>query len=165
MMKTFLLACAACVALAPVTGVAAGQYGSMHPVPTAVFAQTDTPHENSSQGDPQRWVQLGCRYVNLAVGRDEILVSDKNSRVSAIRVKVTGNDVEMLDVKVIYDSDDIPVRSVIHAGYETDALDLTATRRIDRIELIYKTVANFQGEAQVCVDGLRDSLATLPKRS
>lgn len=64
MMKTFLLACAACVALAPVTGVAAGQYGSMHPVPTAVFAQTDTPHENSSQGDPQRWAQAELKQID-----------------------------------------------------------------------------------------------------
>jgi hypothetical protein len=47
------------------------------------------------------------------------------------------------------------MRSVIHAGRETDPLNLTdKERRIDRVELLYKTVPNPRGEAQICVEGL-----------
>jgi hypothetical protein len=111
--------------------------------------------ERQAEEPRQRWVQLGCRNVNFSVDHDEINVGDREERFTALRLKASGNDVEMLDLKVIYASDDIPMRSVIRAGRETDPLNLTdKERRIDRVELLYKTVPNFRGEAQICVEGL-----------
>jgi len=113
----------------------------------------------------QAWVQLGCRDVNWAIDRDVIRVGARDGRFSAIRLRVAGNDVRMLDLKVVYGNgapDDIAVRAVIRAGSQSGPLDLRGHDRvIDRIEMIYASRPNFRGRAQVCVDG-RAVLAQAP---
>jgi len=103
------------------------------------------------------WILLGCRDVNWAVDRDVIRVDRREGRFSAIRLRVVGNDVRMLDLKVIYGNgapDDIPVRAVIRAGSPSGPLDLRGRdRAIDRIQMIYASRPNFRGRAQVCVEG------------
>jgi hypothetical protein len=103
------------------------------------------------------WVTLGCRDVNWAVDRDVIRVDRRDGRFSAIRLRVAGNDVRILDLKVIYGNgapDDISVRAVIRAGQTSGPLDLKGRdRAIDRIQMIYEARRNFRGRATVCVDG------------
>ena len=105
----------------------------------------------------QGWVQLGCRDVNWAIDRDVIQVGRRDGFFNAIRLRVVGNDVRMLDLKVIYGNgapDDIAVRAVIRAGGTSGALDLRGHNRlIDRIQMIYAPRSNFRGRARVCVDG------------
>jgi len=105
----------------------------------------------------QGWVTLGCRDVNFALDRDVIGVGRRDGRFSAIRVRVAGNDVRLLDLKVIYANgapDDLPVRAAIRAGGQSGPLDLRGRdRAIDRIQMIYASRPNFRGRAQVCVDG------------
>ena len=106
-----------------------------------------------------KWVELGCQQVSfIGKDRDSIRVGRSEGRFKAIKLAARGNDVEMLDLKVIYangEPDDIPVRSLIRAGRETRALDLRGRERaIDRIDMVYRSRPNFRGQATVCVEGL-----------
>jgi hypothetical protein len=106
-----------------------------------------------------RWVELGCKEVAfLGTDRDSIRVGRREGKFKAIRVEARGNDVEMLDLKVIYANgapDDIPVRSLIRQGSRTRPLDLKGRERaIQRIDMVYAKRLNFRGKATVCVEGL-----------
>jgi hypothetical protein len=106
-----------------------------------------------------RWEQLGCQQVSfIGKDRDSIKVGRREGRFKAIKLAARGNDVEMLDLKVVYangEPDDIPVRSVIRAGRETRPLDLKGRdRAIDRIDMVYRSRPNFRGQATVCAEGL-----------
>ncbi|HJU32238.1 MAG TPA: hypothetical protein VJ740_12315 [Hyphomicrobiaceae bacterium] len=89
--------------------------------------------------------------------KDVIRVGRSEGRFKAIRLKVSGNKVHMMDLKVIYANgapDDIPVREEIRAGGQTRALDLKGERRaISRVEMVYRSQPNFKGQATVCVEG------------
>lgn len=104
-----------------------------------------------------RWEQLGCQKVGFGVDRDVIKVGRAEGRFKAIRLKVAGNKVHMMDLKVIYadgQPDDIPVRDEIRAGGQTRSLDLKGARRaIREIQMVYRSQPNFRGEATVCVEG------------
>jgi hypothetical protein len=106
-----------------------------------------------------KWVELGCQQVSfIGKDRDSIKVGRSEGRFKAIKLAARGNDVEMLDLKVVYangEPDDIPVRSLIRAGRETNALDLKGRdRAIDRIDMVYRSRPNFRGQATVCAEGL-----------
>jgi len=104
------------------------------------------------------WVALGCQRVGFGVDRDVIRVGAQRGGFKAIRLKVAGNTINMLDLKVVYANgapDDIPVRSIIPAGGQTGPLDLRGRERaIARIEMIYRSQPNFRGQATICVEGL-----------
>jgi hypothetical protein len=105
------------------------------------------------------WVELGCQQVSfIGKDRDTIKVGRREGRFKAIRLKARGNDVEVLDLKVIYaggEPDDIQVRSHLRANSQTRALDLKGRERaIDRVEMAYKSRPSFKGVATVCVEGL-----------
>ena len=94
------------------------------------------------------WVQLGCQQVTfLTTDRDSIRVGRSEGRFKALRLLARGNDVEMLDLKVIYangEPDDIPVRSSIRQGTKTRPLDLRGRERaIQRIEMVYRSKLEF----------------------
>jgi hypothetical protein len=106
------------------------------------------------------WVELGCKQVSLfGRDRDSVQVGRREGRFKAIRLHVRGADVEMLDLKVIYASgapDDIQVRNVIRQGQHTRPLDLRGRERsIARVDMVYRTIPNFKGLANVCVEGLQ----------
>jgi hypothetical protein len=106
-----------------------------------------------------RWVELGCKEVSfLGVDRDTVRVGRSEGRFKAIRLEARGNDVEMLDLKVIYangEPDDIPVRALIRQGTRTRPLDLRGRERaIRQIDMVYAKRLNFRGRAVVCVEGL-----------
>jgi hypothetical protein len=83
-------------------------------------------------------------------------VGRRSERFRAIRLHVRNNDLNLLDLKVIYangEPDDIPVRLVIRAGERSRPLDLRGGQRvIDRIDMLYRARPNFQGTATVCVE-------------
>jgi hypothetical protein len=106
------------------------------------------------------WVELGCKQVSfLGADRDTIRVGRSEGRFKAIRLSARGNDVEMLDLKVIYANgapDDIPVRALIRQGTRTRPLDLRGRERsIRQINMVYQKRLNFRGFATVCVEGLQ----------
>ena len=105
------------------------------------------------------WVDLGCKEVSfLMTDHDTIKVGRREGRFKAIRLQARGNDVEMLDLKVIYANgapDDIPVRSLIRQGTRTRPLDLKGYERaIHQIDMVYRRPLNLRGKATVCVEGL-----------
>lgn len=111
-------------------------------------------------GRPDRagdWQPLGCQKVGFFVDRDAIVVGQREGRFRAIRLDVSGNDVYIMDLKVIYANgapDDIRVRSEIRQGGQTRPLDLQGRNRaISRVELTYRAKPNFRGTARVCVSG------------
>jgi hypothetical protein len=106
------------------------------------------------------WVELGCKQVSfLGVDRDTIHVGRREGRFKAIRLLARGNDVEMLDLRVVYANgapDDVPVRALIRQGTRTRPLDLRGWERsIRQIDMVYAKRLNFRGIATVCVEGLQ----------
>lgn len=109
--------------------------------------------------DHGRWDQLGCQKVGFLVDRDVIRVGRGEGKFKALRLNVSGNDVFINDLKVVYGNgapDDIPVRTQIRQGGQSGLLDLKGRgeRAIDRVELTYRAKPNFKGSATVCVSGL-----------
>lgn len=106
---------------------------------------------------PGAWEQLGCQKVGFIKDKDVINVGRKEGRFTAIRLRVSGNKVHLLDLKVIYGNgqpDDLQVRREIRAGGQTRAIDLKGRDRfIDRIEMTYRSRPSFKGQATVCVEG------------
>src|SRR5512145_69516 len=106
-----------------------------------------------------RWADLGCRQVSfIGRDRDTIRVGRREGRFRAIRLMARGNDVEMLDLKVVYangEPDDIQVRSIIRAGDRTRPLDLRGRdRAIRQIDMVYRARPDFRGRTTVCAQGL-----------
>lgn len=105
------------------------------------------------------WENLGCQQVSfIGKDRDSIRVGKREGRFKAIRLEARNNDVEILDLKVVYANgapDDIAVRSNIRAGTKTRPLDLKGRERaIQQIEMVYRSRPSFRGVATVCAEGL-----------
>jgi hypothetical protein len=116
----------------------------------------DREGDRGDRGD--RWVELGCSKAGFLPDRDVIRVGRQEGRFSAVQLRVSGNKVHILDLKVVYDRgppDDIRVRSEIREGGETRPLDLRGERDrvIKQVELIYLAQPSFKGSARVCVFG------------
>ncbi len=102
---------------------------------------------------------LGSQKVGFLVDRDVLRVGRKEGRFRRIALRAIGNDIEVLDLKVIYTNgapDDIPVRRVLRAGQQSEPLDLkgAAPRAIDRIEFVYRSRPSFKGQATLEVYGV-----------
>jgi hypothetical protein len=114
-------------------------------------------------GPPQRevWELLGETAVGFGVDRDVIRVGRREGRFSALALEVRDNDVEILDLNVIFDRgppQSLRVRQVIRAGQRTRPIEFAwGDRRIDRIELTYRSRPGFRGRAKVAVFGLKDT--------
>ncbi len=108
-------------------------------------------------GRPGTWNLLGTQKVGFNVDRDVIRVGRQEGRFRAIKLRVIGNDIELLDLKVIYANgqpDDLAVRQFLRKGSETRAIDLKGDRRsIQEIQLVYKSKPSFKGRATVEVYG------------
>ncbi len=100
---------------------------------------------------------LGCQKVGFITDRDVISVGKDDGKFKAIQLRVSDNEIEMLDLKVVYGNgqvDDIPVRHHIKAGGETRWIDLKGEKRfIKQINMVYKSKPNFKGHAKVCAYG------------
>ena len=124
-----------------------------------VDAQAQRRDRDKNDRGGNQWVQLGCQQVSFrGRDRDSIRVGRKEGRFKAIRLAARGNDVEVLDLNLIYGNgnpDDIRVQRVIRSGDRTDPLDLQGRdRSIDRIEMVYRKRPDFSGRATVCAEGL-----------
>ena len=125
---------------------------------TQAQAQRQGRDRDDDRGRSQ-WVQLGCQQVSFrGRDRDSIRVGRREGRFTAIRLAARGNDVEVLDLKVVYGNgnpDDIRVARLIRRGDHTDRLDLKGGERtISRIDMVYRQRPDFGGRATVCAEGL-----------
>jgi hypothetical protein len=107
----------------------------------------------AQRGGKRGWELLGSQKVGFIADKDVIQVGRKDGDFSKIKLRVKGNEVEFLDVKIVYangQSDDIKVRNKIRAGGETRDIDLKGGDRfIRRVELVYRSRPSFKGQATV----------------
>ncbi|MEO8421164.1 MAG: hypothetical protein ABI457_08220 [Hyphomicrobium sp.] len=108
----------------------------------------------------EQWDLLGEQTVGFGVDRDVIRVGRREGRFSALALEVRDNDVEILDLKVIFNRgppQDVRVREFIRAGGRTRPIQFGwGDRSIDRIDITYRSRPSFRGRAKVAVFGLRD---------
>jgi hypothetical protein len=120
------------------------------------------PGFDRGRGPPPReqWDLLGEQSVGFGVDRDVIRVGRREGRFSALALEVRDNDVEILDLNVIFDRgppQSLRVRQVIRRNERTRPIPFAwGDRRIDRIEITYRSRPSFRGRATVAVFGLRD---------
>jgi hypothetical protein len=105
------------------------------------------------RGGKRNWELLGAQKVGFIADKDVIQVGRKDGDFSAIKLRVKDNEVEFLDVKVVYangQTDDIRVRNKIRAGGETRSIDLKGGDRFIRhVEFVYRSKPSFKGQATV----------------
>jgi hypothetical protein len=109
-------------------------------------------------GRPGTWELLGDQKVNFGVDHDVIRVGRHDGKFRAIKLRVQDNDIELLDLKVVYANgapDDIRVRQKLRKNSETRTIDLKGnTRAIREIQLTYKSRPSFRGRATLQIYGL-----------
>ncbi|MDZ4790580.1 MAG: DUF2541 family protein [Hyphomicrobiales bacterium] len=104
------------------------------------------------------WVLLGRRKVGFLVDRDVIEVGQREGRFDRILLSVKRNDIEILDIRVVYgngQSDELRVREFIREGARTRPIELRGEegRLIRQIEVAYRSKPSFQGQAILFVYG------------
>ncbi|MBC8048895.1 MAG: DUF2541 family protein [Chitinophagales bacterium] len=104
------------------------------------------------------WVLLGRRKVGFLVDRDVIEVGQREGRFDRILLSVKRNDIEILDIRVVYgngQSDELRVREFIREGARTRPIELRGEegRLIRQIEVAYRSKPSFQGQAVLFVYG------------
>lgn len=120
------------------------------------FAQTKPVVEVK---DNPGWHKIAETVVNLKTDQDELMVLGAD-HYKAIRLKATDSDIEITDVRVMYENEqvqDIEVRKILKAGEQTREIDLDGKdRAIKKIRLTYKTVPNAkQDKAHLEIWGLK----------
>ena len=113
-----------------------------------------------ARGRPQAsWERLGCQRVGFLKDRDSIQVGRREGAFKSIRLEVSGNDIRMDNLTIIYGNgtpDRINVNQTIREGVITSPISLSGRKRvINRIDMVYKAKPNFKGLATVCVSGLQ----------
>lgn len=115
-------------------------------------------NSSGAGGGTAGWTQLGCQPVGFMVDHDAIAVGGQEGGFKSIRLRVAKAPVEIFDVVVTFGNGQrqkLAVRSAIPAGGSTRALDLAGqVRGIKRIDLLYRSIPTFKGQALVCADGL-----------
>jgi hypothetical protein len=112
----------------------------------------------SSGGSETSWSDLGCKTVGFLVDRDAISITTPEI-FRAIRLRAQGNDIEMIELRVLYDGgrrETLETRFVIKAEQRSRTIELRSDRRrIAKIEMIYRQRPGFYGKTRLCIDGLR----------
>ena len=113
----------------------------------------------STESQAATWYSLGRRKVNGLVDFDQITVGRAAGVFDKIRLKVTGNDLMIYDLKVRYGNgadDDIPVRLLIPQGGQTRIIDLRYHDRFIRhVRFSYGKFPNGRGSTYVELFGRR----------
>lgn len=112
---------------------------------------------NARPHGKRNWELLGSRTVGFLVDKDVIQVGRKDGDFSKIQLRAKRNEIEVLDLKVVYGNgqvDDIRVREKIRAGGKTRAIDLKGGDRFIRsVQLVYRSKPSFKGQAVIEVWG------------
>ena len=90
------------------------------------------------------WEKLGEKTVERRAERDEIVVTAREGRFTAIKLKVRVAGVNFKDLKVHFGNgevQDVQVRKLIPAGGETREIDLDGDRPrvIRKVSFVYKS--------------------------
>lgn len=119
-----------------------------------VSMEASTPLPTSSDANPPRWEKLGARKVNYGLDHDEVLVTVREGRFSAVKLRVLKGGVHMHKM-VIHFGDgtrqNVDLRNKIPAGGETRVINLKGNKKrvIRRVEFWYDTKGFARGRATV----------------
>ncbi|MEO0895509.1 MAG: hypothetical protein AAFY71_03745 [Bacteroidota bacterium] len=102
-----------------------------------IFAvQTGSAHVSEhamNMKNPPRWQNLGARKINFRVERDEIRVTARDGRFTALKLKFVGAAVNMRRMVVHYGNGDVQevlLKKNFPAGGSTRVIDLKGGRRV-----------------------------------
>jgi hypothetical protein len=101
-------------------------------------------------------VMFGYQNVGFALDRDVIKVGGELGKFDRIRLRVLGNDIHIVSLKVIYidgEPEDIAVDAEIKANKKTQWFDLKGNRFIREIQMVYRSQPSLKGQARVEVTG------------
>jgi len=101
-------------------------------------------------------VMFGYQNVGFALDRDVIKVGGELGKFDRIRLRVLGNAIHIVSLKVIYidsDSEDVAVDAEIKANKKTQWFELKGDRFIREIQMVYRSQPNLKGQARVEVTG------------
>lgn len=108
-----------------------------------------------------RWVNLGEKSVGFLVDRDILRVNqkadwfDREGPFRALRFTAQGNDIEMINVRVVYlngFAEDFPINQRLRAR-QSITVDLRGERSyIQHLEFVYRSRLNFKGQATLRID-------------
>ena len=133
-----------------------GRRGSARPAVVAQPAQPTAPVATVQPTQRARaWELLGERVVNFRGDHDVIPVGVQDGRFRRIQLRVRGNAVHMMDLRVNFANGttyDVPIRANIAAGGHTRAIDLPGNRRVIRnVRMTYRTRARRAGRGRATV--------------
>ena len=126
--------------------------GNVAVKPTTDAPTTAAPGQASAGGD----VLFGAQYVGFGVDRDVIRVGNEIGKFDRIRLRVLDNDIHINEIKVVYangETDALAVNADIPKNSRTNWIDLKGDRFIKEIQMIYRSKANFNGQARIEVFG------------
>lgn len=120
-------------------------------------------------GQTGLWDKLGSARVGFLVDKDVIRVGRQEGRFEAVRLRIHGNDIQLISARVIYargGGEDLRISGVYRAGSETQVVQLTDDRgrSIEQVELVYRSNPRARGEAVVDLWGLHAHDAHPPRR-
>lgn len=121
------------------------------------IAFTTLAYDANARPNNRDWELLGRQTVGFIADRDVVQVGRQDGDFRKIQLRVKNNDIEVLDLKVVYANgqmDDIRVRENIRAGGKTRVIDLKGGERFIRnVQLVYRSRPSFKGQAVVEVWG------------
>ena len=127
----------------------------------ALGLATASPQGQKAQQRGESWDGLGCADVGRRPDRDIIEVGGHEGWFKSLRLAVTGNDVNIESLKVVYadgQSDTLRIMSEFREGTKTRPIDLKGEyRKINRIEIVSKRGYRGRGRGvgRICVAGLK----------
>ena len=101
-------------------------------------------------------VLLTRANVGFGTDRDRLAVPNNLGKFDAIRICISDNDIDLIDVKVAFAGGqvvELPYAGPIKAGYRTEKLGLKGDHFIDGIDITYKRKENANGTAGVEIWG------------
>jgi hypothetical protein len=105
---------------------------------------------------PRGWVLFGAQEVAFRTELDIIPVGPEVGRFDRIALKVSGNDVYLREITIVYangERDQRIIETEIPAGSQTRPIDLSGDRFIREIELVYRSGRDSRRPAVVEVFG------------
>lgn len=110
----------------------------------------------NAAADDNRDVMFGHQDLGMGIDRDVIEVGRGIGKFNRIRLRVLGNDVHVLALRIRFDDGaqhDIPVDADIAANTYSGWFDIDQRKFIHNIELTYRARPGVPGEARVEVTG------------
>lgn len=110
-------------------------------------------------GQSGLWEKLGAQSVGFQVDKDVIRVGRREGRFEALKLRIGGNDVQLISARVIYangGSEDLGISGLYRNGSETQVvqIDDVRGRAIEAVQLVYRSNPRARSEAVVELWGL-----------